>query len=343
MTIIEQHRKRFLKYARQILAGNVLDIETYRSLMKIPDEDAFLLCPGADMLREYHFGRFVHLCGICNGKSGRCSEGCAFCAQSVYKETGIEEYPLMPEKDLTAAGRRLEDTPVNRFSVVTSGKRLSAKETGRVAGALQAVDSRKIETCASLGTLAQEDLRQLKKAGVTRYHHNLETAESHFYKVCSTHTYRDRVRTIKAARQAGLSICCGGIFGLGESDEQVAELGLALKSLNVDAVPVNFLVPVEGTPAAAGSHNLTPLRCLKIIAFLRYLLPDKEIIVCGGRTHNLKELHPFVFYAGASGIMTGDYLTTLGCSLDDDLALLDILKMHPRKQEHQAGSKVVLR
>lgn len=342
MTIIEQHRKRFLKYARQILAGNVLDIETYRTLMKIPDEDAFLLCPGADMLREHHFGRSVHLCVICNGKSGRCSEDCAFCAQSVYSDTGIEEYPLMPEKDLTAAGRQLEDTPVNRFSVVTSGRRLPSKGTCRVARALQKLDSSKIETCASLGSLAQEDLRQLKEAGVTRYHHNLETAESHFYKVCSTHTYHDRVRTIKAARQTGLSTCCGGIFGLGESDEQVAELGLALKSLNVDAVPVNFLVPVEGSPAA-GSHNLNPLRCLKILAFLRYLLPDKEIIVCGGRTHNLKELHPFIFYAGASGIMTGDYLTTRGRSLNDDLALLDTLKMHPRKQEHQAGAKAVLR
>ncbi|MFP4039538.1 MAG: biotin synthase BioB [Desulfosudaceae bacterium] len=330
MTDRAEKRGRFLDYARRIIAGESPDQEFYRDLINLPDQDAFLLCPGADMLREHYFGRTVHLCVICNGKSGRCSEDCSFCSQSVHSRTGINEYPLMSQADLTAAGRRLEDTPVNRFSVVTSGKSLPKEEIRRVAGALARLDGDKIGTCASLGILSEEELRLLKESGVSTYHHNLETAASMFEQMCTTHTYQKRLDTVQAARRAGLSVCCGGVFGLGETDEQILELALALKKLEVDSVPVNFLVPIEGTPAG-GQSSLNPMKCLKIIAFLRYVLPDREIIICGGRDHNLRELHPFIFYAGASGIMTGDYLTTRGRCLDDDLALLDLLRMSPRQ------------
>ncbi len=316
-------REELRQLACRICEGKVLTAEEGRSLMEISDEDTDLLFPGADLLREARFGRAIHLCVICNGKSGRCSEDCSFCAQSGHAraDTGAPEYPLLSVEALAAAGRRLEDTPVHRYSVVTSGKRLSVSETGRVAEALSRLDSSRIQTCASLGTLEAEALEQLRAAGVSRYHHNLETAASHFPAVCTTHTYDDRLRTLEAARQAGFSLCCGGVFGLGESPAQVVELGLVLREREVEAVPVNFLVPIPGT-AAAGFSPLTPLQCLKIIAVFRYLLPDREIIVCGGRTQNLRELHPLVFSAGASGIMTGDYLTTTGRTLADDLALI---------------------
>ncbi len=329
MSLTAKNRRHCLKLAEQILDGKDIDPGTYRSLLDIPDAAVLSLCAGADLLREHHFGRTVHLCVICNGKSGRCSEDCSFCAQSAHSRTGITEYPLMSEADLAETGRRLEDSPVNRYSIVTSGKKLSHDEISRVAAALASLDTGRLGTCASLGILAEEELELLRQAGVSTYHHNLETAASLFQQVCTTHTYADRVATVQAARAAGLRVCCGGIFGLGESHDQICELAFALKELAVAAVPVNFLVPIAGTPAA-GRSSLTPMKCWKIIAVMRYVLPDKEIIVCGGREHNLGALHPLVFYAGASGVMTGDYLTTRGRTLTDDLALLESLEMSPR-------------
>lgn len=323
----------FLKLARRTLAGEVLDAVLLRGLLSMPEEDLLPFCAGADLLREAHFGRTIHLCAIHNGKSGRCSEDCSFCSQSIRATTDAPVYPLQSVEDLAAPGKRLEDTPVNRYSIVTSGRGLPPEETRRVAQALSQIDPVRLSTCASLGIIGKNELEALKAAGVTRYHHNLETAASHFAAVCTTHTYEERLRTLQEARRAGLSLCCGGIFGLGESDDQILELALTLRELRVDAVPVNFLTPIPGT-TAAGLRHLTPLRCLKIIAFLRYALPDREIIVCGGRQHNLKELHPLIFYAGASGLMTGDYLTTAGRCLDNDLALLRDLGLTPRPGSH---------
>lgn len=317
--------------AARIAGGETLGPDTLLPLIRMPDAQAFLLFAGANMLRERFLGKSVHLCVICNGKSGRCSEDCSFCSQSSHAKADIDAYPLMAEADLAEAGRRLEATPVHRYSIVTSGRGLSSAEVATVGRALSAIDTTAIRTCASLGILDGQRLRMLKEAGVTRYHHNLESAESFFSEICATHTYKERVDTVKAAKAAGLSVCCGGIFGLGESDDQVAELAFALRDLDVDSVPVNFLVPIKGT-ALEGTNKLTPLRCLKILAFLRHVLPDKEILVCGGREQNLGELHSLVFYAGASGIMTGDYLTTRGRSLADDLALLKVLGMTPREK-----------
>lgn len=323
----------FLKLARRTLAGEVLDAALLCGLLTTPEDDLLPFCAGADLLREAHFGRTIHLCAIHNGKSGRCSEDCSFCSQSIRAKTDAPLYPLQSVEELAAPGKRLEDTPVNRYSIVTSGRGLSPEETRRVAQALSQIDPARLATCASLGIIGKNELEALKTAGVTRYHHNLETAASHFAAVCTTHTYEQRLRTLQEARRAGLSLCCGGIFGLGESDDQILELALTLRELRVDSVPVNFLTPIPGT-AAAGLSDLTPLRCLKIIAFLRYALPDREIIVCGGRQHNLKELHPLIFYAGASGLMTGDYLTTAGRRLDNDLALLRDLGLTPRPGSH---------
>lgn len=317
----KKRRETFLTLADKIISGHDIDLSTCRELIKTPEKDVLLMCAGADMLREARFGKSIHLCVIHNGKSGRCSEDCCFCAQSVHAETDAPVYPLMSVEELAAPGKRLESTPVNRYSIVTSGKGLPSRETAVVAEALSQINPAALGTCVSPGIIGKQDLEKLKAAGVSRFHHNLETAASHFPAVCTTHTYPERVHTLENARQAGFSLCCGGIFGLGESDDQILELALAIKNLDVDAVPVNFLTPVPGTPAAAMDH-LTPLKCLKIIAFLRYILPEKEIIVCGGREQNLKSLHSLVFYAGASGIMTGDYLTTSGRNLETDLALL---------------------
>lgn len=325
------NRDYFLSLAEKIIEGDLPDSRVYHELARVADEDVMKMLPGADLLREHHFGKSIHLCTICNGKSGRCSEDCRFCAQSAHYSTDASVYPLMGRETLAAAGISLAKTPVHRYSIVTSGKGLPAGEVALVGQALSRVRAAGMETCASLGILGVDDLKVLQAAGVDRYHHNLETAGSHFPGICGSHGFEERVETIRSAKRLGFSVCAGGIFGIGESDDQVLELAETLKELAVDAVPINFLVPIPGTPFE-GRPRLTPLRCLKIIALFRYVLPQTEIIICGGREANLKELHPLVFFAGASGIMTGHYLTATGRRLEDDLETIDRLGLTVRKK-----------
>ncbi|MBW2609976.1 MAG: biotin synthase BioB [Deltaproteobacteria bacterium] len=324
-------RKELITLAEEIITGNIHGRDIYRNLLDIPDKDTFDILPGADIIRGHYFGREIHLCTICNGKSGRCSEDCGFCSQSAFSKTDAPVYPLMGKEELKQGGLYAYETPVNRFSIVTTGKRLPKEEVKAVADAMAKLDHKRIGKCASLGVLGPDDFQVLKGAGINRYHHNLETAQSFFSKVCTTHKYEERVNTIAAAQRAGLSVCSGGILGMGETDEQILELALSLKELNVDSVPLNFLVPIKGTPMEH-AHNITPLRCLKIIALFRYFLPDKEIIICGGREYNLGELHSMIFYAGASGIMTGNYLTTEGRTLQKDLELIEQLGFTVREK-----------
>lgn len=317
-------KKDFVALAEDIINGKIHDNDIYKNILLIPDHEVFNVLPGAEIIRDFYFGREVHLCSICNGKSGRCSEDCRFCSQSAFYRTGTPTYPLMDKKGLQEGGFYACKTPINRYSIVTTGKGLSTKEVKAVAEAMAGIGQGKIGKCASLGILEKSDLQLLKNAGVGRYHHNLETCENYFSQVCTTHTYQERVKTILSAQDLGLEICSGGIFGIGETHEHILELAIALRALNVDSVPINFLIPIKGTPFES-MHSLTSLRCLKIIAFFRYFLPAKEIIICGGRGHNLGELHPMIFNAGASGIMTGNYLTTEGRSLEDDLEMMDTL------------------
>jgi biotin synthase len=325
--------KYLVDLAESLLRGAVPSAKEYQRLLDIPEEELFCLIPGADRLRRARFGSEIHLCTILNGKSGRCSEDCSFCAQSVFWKTAAPVYGILPEREMIEAGRRAEGSPVNRFSVVTSGRRLPEREVEKVAEALAQLDPARIGTCASLGCLERADLEILKRAGVTRYHHNLETAEGFFPKVCTTHSYSERIRTLEEAKAAGLTICSGGIFGLGESDGQVLELALTLRDLRVDAVPLNFLAPIPGTPMEH-ARFLTPLRCLRIVAIFRYVLPDRDILICGGRETNLGQLHPLLFAFGASGLMTSDYLTTRGRSLAEDLQMLSELGLSTRPKRH---------
>lgn len=318
MSLNSEH---YLNIAREIIKGSFPDLRILQDICEMPDEDVFNLLPGADLVRNFHKGKKVHLCTICNAKSGKCTEDCGFCPQSASHQTQIDNYGLLEKEKLTRIPKSLFDTPVNRYSVVTSGRGLCADEVNQVARAFSSLGKTRLSYCASLGIIQDQDFDILKKAGITRYHHNLETAESHFENICTTHTFKDRVSTIKRAQKFGFEICSGGIFGIGETNNQVLELALELKRLNIDAVPLNFLSPIPGTPME-GLSSLTPLKCLKIIALFRYVLPEKDIFVCGGRQLNLKQLVPYMFHAGASGIMTGNYLTTQGATLDDDLEMI---------------------
>ncbi|MGQ9483464.1 MAG: biotin synthase BioB [Desulfosoma sp.] len=318
----------FFQLAEKVLKGKELSRSELLSVIECQDHNIWELVFAANSIREHFFGDGIHLCMIQNAKSGRCSEDCGFCAQSGYAHTNVPVYGFVG-KDKILDFMECLGKDVHRFSVVTSGRRLLSKDIQELCLAFEAAPKERVGLCASLGTLSREDLKQLKQAGLTRYHHNLETAPSYFSSICTTHSFEERVMTIRTAKDVGLEVCSGGIFGMGETFAQVLELALVLKELDVDAVPVNFFTPIPGT-RLGHLPGPSPLQCLKIIAILRFVLPDKELIICGGREYRLKELHPLVFLAGASGIMTGNYLTTKGRNYDADRELLALMQLRPR-------------
>ena len=281
------------------------------------------LMAGAQQLKETHCGAAVDLCSIINAKSGRCAENCAFCAQSAHHQSQTEVYPLKSVAEIVAGARQAASEGNHCYGIVTSGTGISSgEEFDRILEAIGEIRAlNQISPSASLGLLNDEQARALAEAGCVTYHHNLETARSFFPHICTTHDYEEDVATVRRAKQAGMQVCCGGIFGLGESLQQRVELGLTLRELQVDSVPINFLNPVPGTPLEQ-MRQLTPMDCLRIVTLYRYLLPDRRITVCGGRETNLRELQSWIFMAGASGTMVGNYLTTSGRERETDLQML---------------------
>ncbi len=288
----------------------------------------------AGKLRQELSGSEVGLCSIINAKSGACAMDCAFCAQSSSNRTGVRIYPLVSEDAIYEAAEKAQDSGAIRFGIVTSGKSLSSDdEVATVARAVEGISSRlRILPDASLGIVGSPVLRRLKDAGLSRYHHNIETAPSFYPAICSTRTPDESFRTIERAREAGLSVCCGGIFGLGETTAQRVEFLETVRKLDPDSVPLNFYVPVAGSriESAAGLH---PMDCLKIIAVARLMMPRKEVRVCAGRERHLRSLKAMVFAAGADAMMVGDFLTTSGGALADDLGMIADCGLRPRKAE----------
>lgn len=276
---------------------------------------------GAHSLRERAFGQRVELCSIINAKSGRCAENCAFCAQSSHYQTAAPVFPLKSCEEIVAGARQAEAEGSHCFGIVTSGTRVNEKEFEEILEAIREIrNTTTIAPSASLGILNEEMACKLAKAGCVTYHHNLETARSFFPHICTTHDYEEDIKTVRFAKAAGIKVCCGGIFGLGESLEQRIELAMTLRDLEVDSVPLNFLNPIAGTPLE-NQANLTPLDCLRIIALFRYILPKRRISVCGGREINLRDFQSWIFMAGASGTMVGTYLTTSGRDRVADLQM----------------------
>ncbi len=297
------------------------------NLLNDLDEKPWEFIREAGRIREENFGPDVDACSIINARSGNCPEDCAFCAQSAHHAARLRTYPLLPEDEVIPAAKRVFDNGVRRFCIVTSGRGIgSEKELSSIARMVEKVREIGFKPCATLGALSLYQLRTLKGAGLHRYHHNLETSRSFFPRICSTHTYDERIETLLAAKEAGLSTCSGGIFGMGEGMPDRAEMASELARLGVDSVPVNFLMPIPGTPLEDADF-ITPLEALKSIALVRHILTEKEIRVCGGRLTALRELHPMVFLAGANGILMGDYLTTSGRNFEDDLRMIKDLGM----------------
>ncbi|GMT46554.1 MAG: biotin synthase [bacterium] len=282
------------------------------------------LFEAATSVRERFRGNRVDLCSIVNAKSGNCTEDCAYCAQSTRHRTNISVYPWMGQGEIFRRAKEARLSGAKRFCIVTSGKRVSGEEIEVIASAVGEIRQIGLLPCATLGLLDEDELRILKDAGLERFHHNLETSEEFFQKVCTTHTYSDKIKTIMAVKNAGLSLCSGGIFGLGESWDDRISMAFTLKNLNVDSVPINFLMPVKGTPMGH-LPPLHPLEALRIISVYRFILPGKEIRLCGGRVQTLGELNSMVFLAGADALLTGNYLTLKGRCTEDDIRLIEML------------------
>ncbi|NMC74861.1 MAG: biotin synthase BioB [Geobacteraceae bacterium] len=298
---------------KRILGNGTLFPHEAMELASFSGTDLFDLFAAASRMKEFFVGNTVHLCSIINAKSGRCREDCAFCAQSIRHETSAPEYPLISVDAMTTAALRAERSGSGCFGIVTSGTGVAnGPELERICAALRSIrDQGRISPSCSLGIIDRETAGKLKDAGAVTYNHNLETARSFFPAICTTHDYEEDVATVRNAKAAGLRVCCGGIFGMGESMAQRIELAFTLRELDVDSVPINFLNPVPGTRLAHADF-LTPLECLHTIALFRLILPAKKITVCGGRERNLRDLQSWMFLAGANGTMIGNYLTTSG-------------------------------
>ena len=298
--------------ADAVLEGAEIDRAAALRVLSAPDEDVPALLLAAFRVRERHHGRRVKLCLLRNARSGLCPEDCHYCSQSAISEAAIPRYRLDSVEELLAASRRAVAAGTRRFCMVTSGRGPSDNDIARFVAAARRikVESPRLELCVSLGLLDDKQARQLKAAGIGWVNHNLNTSERFHGEICTTHTYTDRVRTVESVRRAGLSICCGGILGMGESDGDVVDLAFALRALRVDSLPVNFLHPIVGTPFE-GRWELTPTRCLKALCLFRLTNPAAEIRVAGGRELHLGWFQPLALYAANSLFVEG-YLTTPG-------------------------------
>lgn len=305
-----------------IKGGYLINKEEAMSLLKY---DVEILLGYANEIREHFMGNHFDLCCIINGKSGKCSENCKFCAQSAYHNTKIDVYNLLSKDEFIKDAQYHHDKDVKRYSIVTSGKRLSKDDVSIVCEAYKKIREQVgIKTCASHGLLEYKELKKLKDAGVERYHNNLETSRNYFKNICTTHTYDEKIETIKAAQEAGLEVCSGGIIGLGENDEDRIDMAFELRGLNVKSIPMNVLNYIEGTPIG-NTVPVTENEFLKILAIYRFINPDSYIRLAGGR-NLLTEYGKRAFQGGANATITGDLLTTCGNGIVEDIRMIEELQ-----------------
>ena len=311
---------------QKVLDGGLLGYDDAQRLCTAPLDE---LCAAADEIRQHFCSNAFDLCTIVNGKCGRCSEDCKYCAQSAHYPTHVEEYSLLSTQEIVQQARYNADRGVLRYSIVTSGKRLSNDEVDSVCESIRAVRREVgIEVCVSFGLLDEEQFRKIKQAGASRVHCNLESSRRFFPSVCTTHTTDQKIATLQAAQRAGLQVCSGGIMGLGETMADRIDMALELRQLGVKSVPVNFLNPIPGTPYA-NNPPLSNEEKRRIIAVYRFLLPDASIRLAGGRGL-LADKGRACFLGGANAAISGDMLTTAGISIRTDMQLLDELGYHPQ-------------
>ena len=312
------------------LKGQSISSDKALQLESFTHEELDYLFIGTDRIRDKFKGEDVKICSIVNAKSGRCVEDCSFCAQSSSFKTDAPETELMSVEEMVAAAKEAEAFGANEFSIVASGTKMDDRqELDKVIAAVRRIKAEtKLETCCSLGLMELADLKELKAAGLDRCHHNLETAASFFNKIVTTHTYEDEVKAVQNAKEAGLQVCVGGIFGMGETFAQRVELAFSIRELGTQSLPINFLKPIEGT----GLDHLETIEyydALKTIALLRLVLPKIDLFVCGGREEVMTDKQEQLFSAGANGILGGNYLTTKGQDPKRDIEMIQSLGLRP--------------
>lgn len=321
-------------YIRDIVdkldGGIPLSRDEALSLIRLDDTE--FVSSLAEKTRRRYKGDLVDLCSVISAKSGLCPEDCAFCAQSLHYQTGIMEYPLLSIDKIIKAASDSKKNGARRFCISTSGKGIDEDDDIlKICEAIGRIKNEvKISPCATLGIVSERNLKILKEASLNRFHHNLETSEGFYRRICTTHTYSERVEMIKMVKESGLSTCVGGILGMGEAMEDRADLAIAIRDLDPDSVPLNFLMPIIGTPLE-GAAGLSLDGALRSIALFRFIMPHKEIRICGGRVSALGGSHKLIFSYGADGMMVGNYLTRSGSDPKDDLKMLDDLGLAIRE------------
>lgn len=306
------------KYKEKILNGKLISKEDALILSK---ENVDELSNAANEIRKKMCGKGFNLCTIINGKSGMCGENCKYCAQSMYFKTNIEEYELLDSEEIIKSAISNYEKGVHRFSVVTSGKKLTDKEIDKICKTYIKLKKKcNIELCASHGLLNYNELIKLKKSGVNRYHNNLETSRKFFDNICTTHTFDEKIETINNALKAGMEVCSGGIIGLGETMNDRIDMAFTLRELNVDSIPINILNPINGTPLE-NQEKLSYGDIIKTFSIFRFILPKKQIRLAGGRAL-LSDNGEMLIKSGVNSAISGDMLTTSGIHTLDDIKMI---------------------
>jgi biotin synthase len=314
--------------ADQALEGQAISRAEALAVLSVPEEELLDLVSACYRVRRHFHGKRVKLNMLINAKSGLCAEDCGYCSQSIVAQSGVDRYPLQSKEVLLEGARQALAVNAHTYCIVISGRRPTPRELDHVVEAVQAIKEQyPLRICCCLGLLSDAEAQRLKDAGVERINHNLNASEDYYRDICTTHTYQDRVETVEAVKRAGVSSCSGGILGMGESDAQIVDLAFALRAMDVDSIPLNFLIPIAGTPLG-GVEYLTPQKCLAILCVFRLVNPSKEIRIAGGREYHLRSLQPLGLYV-ADSIFIGDYLTTRGELPERDLQMLEDTGFEP--------------
>lgn len=307
--------------ADRVLDGGVPSFDEALSILLSSDDELLEMLHAAFRVRERTHGRDVRVHVLQNAKSGLCPEDCLFCSQALSATSGVDRYKMQTVDEIVAGARKAYDMKAVKYCIVTSTRGPSAKELDTVCEAVRKIKSEvPIHICTSLGLLKEGQAEQLAAAGVDRFNHNLETSRNHFANICSTHSYEDRVSTVRAAKSAGMEACCGGILGMGESEADRVSLAFELRDLEVESIPVNFLDPRPGTPLG-DEPRLSPQECLRALAMFRFVNPTRDIRIAGGREVNLRRMQPFALYP-ANSLFVDGYLTTPGQGFDADMQMI---------------------
>jgi len=308
--------------AERVLDGYQLQFDEALSVLRAPDVELLDLIAATYRVRHKYYGNRVQLYFLMNAKSGLCPEDCGYCSQSKVSEAEIPRYNLLNREKLLDGARLAAEQQAKTYCIVISARSPTEREIRAVTEIVPEIKSRYgLKICACLGLLTPEQAQRLKACGVDKVNHNLNTSESFYSQICSTHTYQDRVQTLMAVRDAGIELCSGGIIGMGESDADVVQMAFELRELGVISIPINFLNPIDGTPLA-GTHQLNPRYCLKVLAMMRLVNPSREIRIAGGREMHLGSLQALGLYI-ANSVFVGDYLTTKGQPPEADFRMIE--------------------